>query len=203
MKLADHYTKSSVYISLLVLFAGAVVYFFAINLIARQQLDQNLEMQLREAQEFLSTGNHDPRQYDLDGDHALFFRLGTQLIKKRFFDTTYRNPVGKNIEAGRAVEDLLVTSSHKYRVIITISRSGSMYLIKVITIITLMLLVTLVFILFLTNRYLLDGLWTPFYMTLKEIKEFNISDVPLFKKKESRVNEFNELNQAIHEMSAG
>lgn len=201
MKLADHYTRSSIYISLLVLFSGGIFYFFAINLIAQQQLDQNLEMQLREAQEFIDIGGHDPQQYDLDKDHAIFSVTSAQTLKRRFFDTAYKNPVGNTVEPGRAVEALLKNKSTHYKVIITISRSGNLYLIKVISIITLLLLISLVVILFLTNRFLLRGLWTPFYRTLIEIKQFNISNTSEFKKEKSSVNEFNELNHAIEEMS--
>jgi signal transduction histidine kinase len=201
MKLADHYTKSSIYTSLLVLFGGAIVYFFAINFLARQQLDQNLEMQLQDAQEFLSTGNPDPQQFDLDKDHVLFSKTSIRKLPKRFFDTIYLNPVERKIEAGRAVEDLLKSQLHNYRVIIIASRAGNAHLIQVITIITLALLLVLVIVLFLSNRYLLRGLWQPFYNTVTEIQDFNVSNVREFNQKESRVNEFNELNHAIYEMS--
>ncbi|WP_255496333.1 hypothetical protein [Mucilaginibacter sp. FT3.2] len=42
MKLSAHYTRTSVYITLAVLLAGAVIYYFAINYIAQQQLDRGL-----------------------------------------------------------------------------------------------------------------------------------------------------------------
>lgn len=48
---------------------------------------------------------------------------------------------------------------------------------------------------------MLNGLWKPFQLTLKEIKQFNIADVDQFKGKPSKVDEFAELNEAIREMS--
>ncbi|MDB5129564.1 HAMP domain-containing sensor histidine kinase [Mucilaginibacter sp.] len=201
MKLSAHYTRTSIYITLTVLLAGAVIYYFAINYIAQQQLDQGLQQQLIEAEEYVKTSIQDPQQYDLDRDHAVFTRTNEQELQKRFFDTTYFNPKEQLKEAGRAVEDLVKLKDTNYKVVITISRAGQKYLIEVITIITLALLAGLLLVLFITNKYMLNGLWKPFQLTLKEIKQFNIADVDQFKGKPSKVDEFAELNEAIREMS--
>ncbi|MDN3582063.1 sensor histidine kinase [Mucilaginibacter flavus] len=201
MKLSDHYTRTSIYISLAVLFTGAVIYFFTINLIANRQLDRGLQQQLIEAEEYIRTNNQDPQQYDLDRDHAVFIPTHAPYFKKRFFDTVYFNPKEQKAESGRAVEDQTSFRGNRYKVRITISREGIKYLIEVITIITLVLLSALVLVLFFANRYLLNGLWKPFYGTLHEIKDFNIADTPSFNGQPSQVDEFTELNQAIHEMS--
>ncbi|MDB5143102.1 MAG: sensor histidine kinase [Mucilaginibacter sp.] len=201
MKLSAHYTRTSIYITLTVLLTGAVIYFFAINYIAQQQLDQGLQQQLIEAEEYVRSSNHDPQQYDLDKDHAVFIRTNEQELQKLFFDTTYFNPKEQRKEAGRAVEDLVKLKDTNYKVVITISRAGQKNLIEVIIIITLTLLTGLLLVLFITNKYMLNGLWKPFQLTLKEIKQFNIADVDQFKGKPSKVEEFAELNEAIREMS--
>ena len=201
MKLSAHYTRTSIYITLIVLLAGAVIYYFAINFIAQQQLDQGLQQQLTEAEEYVRGSNQDPQQYDLDKDHAVFIKTNEQELQKRFFDTTYFNPKEQRKEVGRAVEDLVKLKDTNYKVVITISRAGQKYLIEVITIITLALLSGLLSVLFITNKYFLNGLWKPFQLTLKEIKQFNIADVNQFKGKPSKVHEFAELNEAIREMS--
>ncbi|QEC78824.1 sensor histidine kinase [Mucilaginibacter ginsenosidivorax] len=201
MKLAEHYTRTSVYITLTVLLFGAVIYYFAINYIAQQQLDRGLQQQLTEAEEYARSNDQNPQLYDLDRDHAVFVKTNLQQLQKRFFDTTYFNPKEQRAEAGRAVEDLVKVKSSNYKVVIAISRAGQKYLIEVITIITLTLLAGLLFVLFITNKYLLKGLWKPFQLTLKEIKQFNIADVDQFTGKPSEVDEFTELNEAIREMS--
>jgi signal transduction histidine kinase len=201
MKLSDHYTRTSIYISLAVLFTGAVAYYFTINFIANRQLDRGLQQQLIEAEEYIRTNNQDPQRYDLDRDHAVFMPTNQQYFKKRFFDTTYFNPKEQKAESGRAVEDETSVRGTNYKVRITISREGTKYLIEVITIITLILLSVLILVLFLANRYSLNGLWKPFHSTLREIKNFNIADTPSFNGQLSKVDEFTELNNAIYEMS--
>jgi signal transduction histidine kinase len=201
MKLSAHYTRTSVYITLTVLVIGAVIYYFAIDYIGRQQLDRGLQQQLTEAEEYARSNNGNPQQYDLDRDHAVFVKTDNQFLKKRFFDTTYFNPNEQRKEVGRAVEVLVKLKEGSYKVVITISRAGQKNLIELISIITLVLLAGLLAVLFITNKYLLNGLWKPFQLTLKEIKQFNIADVDQFKGKPSEVDEFAELNEAIREMS--
>jgi signal transduction histidine kinase len=60
----------------------------------------------------------------------------------------------------------------------------------------------LLLILFITNRYVLNGLWKPFYETLNKLKAFSISDHQAFHLKQNKVDEFNELNQVVQTMSS-
>lgn len=201
MKLADHYTKASILTSLAVLFTGAVVYFFAISYIANIQLDRNLTQALIEAEEYAGSSSQSPQYYDLDQDHAVFIKTTATHLPRRFYDTVYRNPREGKPEAGRAVEDLISVHHNNYKVIITISREATRYLIGVISIITLALIAGLIIILFVINKYVLNGLWKPFYQTLNEIKAFNVADAAQFDIKTNKVDEFAELNKAIYEMS--
>jgi signal transduction histidine kinase len=201
MKLSAHYTKASVLISLAVLFAGAVIYFFVINFFANTQLDRNLSQALSEAEEYVRTTPAEPQQYDLDQDHAIFLKTDQQAFKRRYFDTVYHNLRENRTEAGRAVEDLVKTGNRRYKVIITVSRESTRSLVEIISVITLVLIAGLLLVLFITNKYVLNGLWKPFYGTLREIKAFDVAGNAHFSAKGSKVDEFAELNSAIYDMS--
>ncbi|QXV65629.1 HAMP domain-containing histidine kinase [Mucilaginibacter sp. 21P] len=201
MKLAAHYTKTSIITSLLVLVAGAVVYFIAINYVAEKQLDKSLTQELYEAKEYVSNSTLPPQRYDADQDHAVFTPTDQSAIKRRFFDTTYHNSWDRTVEPGRAVEDLVKVNSKNYKVTITMSREGTEFLVEIITIITLALIAGLLAVLFITNKYLLKGLWQPFFDTLGQIKGFDIEKKNL-KLKSNDVDEFSELNEAINGMAA-
>lgn len=202
MKLAAHYTKASIYISLVVLFSGAVIYFFAINYIANSQLDRNLSQALSEAEDYVRSTTTQPQQYDLDQDHAIFIKTDERAFQRRYFDTVYRNFRENRSEAGRAVEDLVKAGNDHYRVIITVSRESTRSLVEIISLITLVLIAGLLAVLFITNKYVLNGLWKPFHITLREIQAFNVAGNTEFSFKSSKVDEFTELNAAILDMSA-
>ncbi|MBL4678952.1 MAG: HAMP domain-containing histidine kinase [Mucilaginibacter sp.] len=200
MKLAAHYTRTSILTSLLVLLAGAVVYFVALNSVAEKQLDKSLEQELYEAREYANNSSLPPQRYDADRDHVVFTPTKSSVIKRRFFDTTYRNSWDRKVGRGRAVEDQVKVNGINYKVTITMSREGTKYLVEMITFITLALIAGLLVVLFITNKYLLKGLWQPFFDTLAQVTDFDIEKRQL-RLKSSKVDEFSELNVAINEMA--
>lgn len=202
MKLSAHYTKASMLISLAVLFSGGIIYFFVINYIANAQLDRNLSQSLNEAEDYVRSTAAQPQQYDLDKDHAIFTKTGQGAFRRRYFDTVYHNFKENRMEAGRAVEDVVKAGSNRYKVVITVSRESTRSLVEVISVITLILTAGLLVILFITNKYVLNGLWKPFHATLREIKSFDVAGNAQFSFKSSKVDEFTELNTVIHDMSA-
>jgi signal transduction histidine kinase len=202
MKLAAQYTKASIIIAISVLIIGSIIYFFTINYIARTQLDNDLGEEIEEVTAYLNTNHHLPKQLDFDTDITVFIKTEKSELPVRYFDTTYVNPKVEENEPGRAVSGLVTLGNQHYKVIIIESREATEYLIQFISLITIGLMVVLVFILFLTNRFILNGLWKPFYKTLIEIKSFNISDDKGLELINTNVDEFNELNAAVLTMSS-
>lgn len=200
MKLSAHYNKASIIVSVIVLLAGAVIYFFAINYIARNQLDRDLSEEIEELFEYVNTHHQLPKPVDFDEDQTTFLKTDRR-IETRFFDTLYKNPKEQKTENGRGVEGSIVLNGETYKFTIVISRESTEYLIQIIAVITLALMVSLVLILFLTNRYVLNGLWQPFYRLLNQLKDFNVFENSEHQLLITRVDEFKELDQAIEMMS--
>jgi signal transduction histidine kinase len=200
MKLSAHYNKASIIVSVTVLLVGAVIYFFAINYIAQNQLDRDLDEEIGELFEYISTHHQLPKPVDFDEDQTTFKKTDHRVVT-RFFDTVYNNPKEQKTENGRAVEGSVALNGVTYKFTIVISRESTEYLIQIIAIITLILMVSLVLILFLTNRYVLNGLWQPFYKLLNQLKGFNVSEHSEHQLLVTQVDEFKELDQAIEMMS--
>lgn len=200
MKLSAHYNKASIIITISVLFIGAIIYFFTINYIAKNQLDLNLIEEIDGIKNYITVNNRLPQQVDFDEDLVTFVKTDKPL-KRRFFDTVYNNPKERKKEAGRAVSCLVLFNGNNYLTTLIVSREDTEYLVQIIGLITLALSVGLLLTLFITNRYILNGLWKPFYKTLVELKSFNISDYKALSLKTTKVDEFNELNDAVRSMS--
>jgi len=202
MKLAVLYNRTNLVITVTLLIIAAVIYFFAINYIARTQLDNDLSEEVAEVVDYVSTYHKLPKQVDFDEDQTVFIKTNQKSISPRFFDTTYVNAKEKEDEPGRAVETLIRVNDDYYKVIITVSRESTEYLLQFIGIITLGLMIGLLLTQFLANRYFLNGLWKPFYGLLHQIKGFNISEADSFKITNKRVDEFTDLGAAVDNMSA-
>src|ERR1700733_9743585 len=115
MKLAGHYNKASILITISVLFAGGVIYFFAITHISRIQLDRDLTEEIEEVKEYVAGNNRIPQQVDFDEDQTVFIKTNQKTLARRFFDTVYNNPKEKKSEGGRALEDLVKLNGEYYK----------------------------------------------------------------------------------------
>src|SRR5476651_859745 len=202
MKLSAQYSKVTLIIAISVLFIAGIVYYGTINYIANSQLDDSLTEEFEEITDYVKVNHSLPKTMDFDEDQTTFVKTSQKTIPRVFFDTLYHNPREKNTEAGRGVVGLIEVQGINYKAIVVESKEATENLVQVITIITLALTAVLLIILVIANRYILDGLWKPFYNILQQLKAFNIADINNLDLKETKVDEFTELNNAVLTMSS-
>lgn len=201
MKLSSHYNQASIFISVSVLLISAVIYYAAINQIAKKQLDDNLTEEIAEIVSYITLNHRLPKQVDFDEDQTTFVKTNQTEFTTRYSDTSYINPKDKGREQGRAIAALVSLKGDRYIATIIVSRESTEYLIQVISIITLILTTLLLSIVVITNKYVLNGLWRPFYYILSHVQQFNVADSVRIETIKSNVDEFQELSEAVSTMS--
>lgn len=201
MKLTAHYNKAGIISTISVLLIGGLIYYAAIRYIANNQLDRDLTEEIDEVNQYIDLHKQLPKQVDFDEDHTTFENIGSKIVQRRYLDTLFYNVKEKKAEAGRAVEGTINFNHSNYKVVISESKEATEYLIQLILIITVLLAVILLSILFLVNRFMLTGLWQPFYRLLAQLKTFDIADRSGFSVSHTAVDEFRELNSAIVNMT--
>ena len=202
MKLGAHYNKASIIISISVLLISGIIYYIAINQIARNQLDNNLVEEIEEVELYVKVNHRLPNQVDFDEDVTTFTKTNLNKYTTRFFDAVYTNIKERKVEQGRAVATLISLNGNHYIVKIIVSRESTEYLIQVISVITLLLAVILLSILVITNKFVLNKLWQPFYNILLQLKKFNVADLTQITAYPSNVEEFEQLSIAVSTMSS-
>ena len=202
MKLSAHYNKASIIVSVSVLLISGVVYYLIINHNARQQLDNDLSEEVEEVVDYVNHYQQLPKPIDFDEDVTTFAKTNATKFSTVFFDTPYNNPKEKKSEAGRAVSALIKVNGQGYIVTIVESREDTEYLIQIISAITLALTAVLLCVLIITNRFVLNGLWRPFYFLLQQVKKFNVADTVKIRTIDSTVDEFKDLSDAVAKMSS-
>jgi signal transduction histidine kinase len=202
MKLSAHYNKASIIASVSVLLISGLVYYLIINHIARQQLDNDLSEEIEEVIDYVNQNHQLPKPIDFDEDVTTFVKTNTAAFDTKFFDTPYKNPKEKKAEAGRAVSALIKVNGQAYIVTIVESREDTEFLIQIISIITLVLTAVLLGVMVVTNKFVLNGLWRPFYSILQEVKRFNVSNTSRIDAVSSNVDEFKDLSDAVEKMSS-
>ena len=201
MKLASHYNRASIIISVTMLVISAFVYYVIINHVARKELDDDLS---EEVGEFISyvNANHALPVAQYDENQTSYEKTNLKSFNTRFYDAPYNNPHHTEIEEGRAVSGLINFKGQNYIFTIVESREETEYLIQIISLVTIILTAILLLVLVTTNMFILNGLWRPFYHILGFVKVFNIADNSTLSINETKVDEFIELNDAVAKMSA-
>jgi signal transduction histidine kinase len=202
MKLSAHYNKVSIIISVSVLLVSGIVYYLIINHIARQQIDSDLSEEVSEVVAYINQYQRLPRQADFDEDITTFVKTDATNFSTRFFDAPFNNPKEKEAEDGRAVSALVKVGRQAYIVTIVESTEAAESLIQIISVITLALTAVLLGVMIVTNRFILNGLWRPFYYILQQVKRFNVADTGKIGAIVSNVDEFKDLSDAVATMSA-
>ncbi|MDB4926081.1 HAMP domain-containing sensor histidine kinase [Mucilaginibacter sp.] len=212
MKLASQYNKATLIITFLVLFIAGFIYYTTINYIVNKQLDRDLTEELDEITDYINLNQRLPKQLDFNGDQTTLTKTDQKLIEKSFYDIPYhvaqRDTDSENrgikykIKPGRAVKALISVKGNNYILTVAQSKEGSKHLTQLIIIITLGLTVFLLIILAITNKYMLNGLWKPFYHILQQLKAFNVADTNTLNLSKTNIDEFKELNDAVITMSS-
>lgn len=200
MKLSAHYNKASIIISVSVLLISGLIYYLIINHIARQQLDNDLSDELEELIDYVNTNNSFPKPQN--EDQVTYAKTKLAFFDTKFFDAPFLNVKEQEDEAGRAVTALIKVDGQNYIATIVESREDTEYLIQIISLVTIILTAVLLSVLIITNRYVLNGLWRPFHYILGQVKNFNIANANGMNTIESKVDEFNDLSDAVAKMAS-
>jgi signal transduction histidine kinase len=201
MKLASHYNKASIIVSVSMLIISGFIYYLVINHIARKELDDDLSEEVGEFMSYVNT-NHALPVAQYDENQTSYVKTKLTSFETQFYDAPYTNPKHTEIEPGRAVSALIKFKGDNYIFTIVESREETEYLIQIISLVTIVLTATLLLVLIITNMYVLNGLWRPFYNILGVLKGFNIADTTVITTSNTNVDEFRELNDAVSKMSA-
>lgn len=203
MKLAQQYTRASIIITFSILFFAGIIYYVAISYISNNQLDRDLTEEIDEVTYYVNRYHKLPTPVDFDEDQATFMPIGQRTIQRRFVNIPFVEPNSKKTESGRAVIDMIRLNGINYQVTIAESKEGTEYLAQIIGVITITLTAIMLAALFFTNRYILNGLWQPFYKLLGGLKSFSVANNMEYHYAEYPVkaDEFRELREAIDTMA--
>jgi signal transduction histidine kinase len=89
-------------------------------------------------------------------------------------------------------------NNHIYDIKISQSLSEKKEIGEYIAGVIILFLIFSMFILFLINRYLSKFIWSPFYSTINQLRAWSTKENKQIVAKETNIDEFNELNQAIN-----
>jgi signal transduction histidine kinase len=200
MKLQAQYNKISIASSVLVLLIAGAGYYFLLNYVLKDQLDETLRVEQAEIQDFIQT-NHSLPPATTYKDQRIEFKKSDKAIPQNFRTLTLYNAEEKENELSRQLDFPVEVNGQYYIASVTKSQEDTEKIIAVILLVTLGLIVLLSMLLFFANRFLVKRLWKPFQTTLNSIKNFDLNAPSAIKTEKTVIYEFNDLNENISMMT--
>ena len=201
MKLLARYNRVNIAATILVLLVGGLCYYFILRFVLIHQLDKDLKVEEQEVKDYVQRNNSLPNAANYRDQKVVFEPAGSTGIKRKIFSIDIYDTTEDELKQGRRLVFAIQNAGNNYKVSITKSQQETEDLVRLIVMLTLAIVVLLLIVLFIINRFVLNKLWLPFNNTLQQLKQFNLSNKTAINLKESNINEFKELNDAVMAMS--
>jgi len=200
MKLQAQYNKISIASTILVLLIAGAGYYFLLQYVLKEQLDETLRVEQVEIQDFIQK-NHSLPPATTYKDQRIEFKKTGKALPQSFRTLMLYDPDEKENELSRQLDFSVEVNGQYYIASVTKSQEATEEIIGVILLITLGLIILLSMLLFFANRFLVKRLWKPFQTTLSSIKSFDLNAPSAIKTEKTTIHEFNELNENISMMT--
>jgi len=197
MKLLDKYNRVTLITTVIVMMITGIIYYQTISWILTNQVDKDLVVEENEVFDYVKLNHHLPQVFKSDDQQISFYATPANSITRQFLNTDYYNVNEKGNESGRGLISSVTVNGKYYKILIVESKVETEELIRIIFFITIGVILLLLVVLLIINRLLLNRLWQPFYMIMRDLKLFNVTDTNDLQKVDSHIDEFEELNTAV------
>lgn len=200
MKLLTRYNRANIITAIVMLLVTSTTYYFIIRSILIKQIDKDLKVEEQEIHEFVKRNNALPNASAYKGQEIRFEPAKSPAVKREIVTAT-TNAGKEPGEAARMLIFPVVVKGVLHKAIVIKSQVEAEDLVELIVLVTAAIFLLLLIIISLVNRFLLNKLWEPFYHTLQQLRKYDIKNSKVLLLPSVPVNEFNELNKSVSEMT--
>ena len=185
----------------LVLLVGTILFYIVMSAHAHHMEEEQLELKQENIWNAFLT-NHEAPASHITGEYDLLpgspLRSGL-LYKQR--DTSIYYPAGKEWVAFKILTEQRLLKGQSYQLTTYVSSKEVTHLIIKVFIAEVFVFILLLIAIVIINQKSSGLLWKPFYVTMKEVKDYDIvNDKSLALAPDTGVHEFNQLNQVITQL---
>ena len=201
MKLLTKYNRVNIITAIFVLLVCSLSYYLIIRHILIQQIDRDLRVEEQEIKDYINENNSLPKESSYKGQLIRFDRTDEGDGTRRLFSTLIYDSADKEYESIRQLTFPVLSNGRFYKAIVIKSQAETEDLLQLIVLVTAGIFLLLLALIALINRFVLGKLWRPFYITLKQLRSFNLNNTNTLQLPQSELEEFKELNSSITEMA--
>lgn len=200
MKLTHYISIRYIGVTLLVMLISIPIFYFVLQNVLTGNIDESLQDQkiliIKKLQ------NVDNKNFVILENEIQVTKSSVAIPNEKLFTKEIYNKEEDEKEFFRILQFSVKSNSENYNVQIKQSLVESEDLLKIILKLLISILLILVATLLFINYNIKQKIWKPFYKTLAELKNFRVDKTDELKLEKSKINELNDLNLSLNELSS-
>ncbi len=203
-RLISKYNRYNLLMNFLILFLGGICFVFIIRWILIRQLNQDLEQEKDEIEEYIAQNHALPNPMSFKGQIVSYEEVNATFRKKIQNEFRFVKDGDKKRNKFRIFRSLrfpVEINGKIYSCKILRSQAETDDLIQIVLLCSFGLGALLFVMIFISNRFLFKKLWLPFNRTLLQLQQFKLSSQQNFVKENTNIQEFDELNDVAATMT--
>ena len=201
MKLFTRYNRINIAATILIFVIGSVAFYFVLQYVLIQQLDETLRSEQQEVIEYVTAHNQLPEIQNTRHQWITIEPGISTLGKIKPQRIWILNPKENEMEPVRLLVFSVSAADKVYKVNVYKSELETEDLLQLIILVTIAMIGLILLFNYLINRRLINRIWQPFYHTIDKIRDYQVAaQHPLSLSKES-IDEINLLNESLNSMT--
>jgi signal transduction histidine kinase len=202
MKLFAKYNRINIVTSILIFLSGCIAFYFVLDYVLVEQLDEALETEQAEVVKFVEKHNSLPEIINTNDQQVYFATISTPLLHRVYTSQKMLNQLENETEWMRKLVFGITVNAKNYEVTILKSQEQNEGLLKLVVMIAAGMIAMTLLTGYITNRVVLKRLWQPFYHSIKQISSYDLQKQQLLELPVTNVDEFTLLNKSLNEMAS-
>jgi len=193
MKLFAQYNRLNIFATVVIFLVGSCTFYVLLRYILIRQMDTSLQSEQQEIVQYVHL------------HHTLPEIINTREQRESFvIDTAskYTCEFFNSIEAGtgkeyRDIRFSIAVGADNYIIVVSKPMDSTQLLLKLIIGVTVVMIALILVAGIFINRRILNGLWKPFYETVNQVKDYNVTTQQAISLPVTQTDEFALLNQSL------
>ena len=199
MNLFTKYNRFNITVSILVFLAGSLAFYFVLRYILVRQLDEALRTERNEIRQYVNEHNQLPEIVNTKNQQIAYYEVGVP-----FTDNEYASAKAENKHDDDWLRQLIfgITAGGKnYRIVVSKSGVETEDLLQLILLIAAGMIALVLLAGYFINRVIIQRLWKPFYNSINNVEQYNLTRQQPLHLPAENIEEFNLLNESLNKMT--
>jgi two-component system sensor histidine kinase QseC len=197
MKLFTRYNRLNIMATVMVFMVGGFTFYLLLHYILVQQVDSTLQSEQQEIYQYVKIHGDLPEILNTKDQHEVYSK-GVP-VPEGYGTVNYKSN-GHEKKLYRDIRFNIDVKGETYGVIVSKPLRKTQLLLNLIIFVTLAMIALILVTGLLINRRILNNIWRPFYDTVRQVKQYNLSAPDAVTLQTTDIEEFELLNDSITAM---